>query len=585
MLTTPMPGAQAESMVDSAARPPSATPYPTEVGRATTGALICPATTVGRAPSIPAATTTQAASRSSGRRESRRCRPAIPMSASSRVGRPGWRAVSSASRATGRSLVPAQATTTRPPVGSGGVAGQASRRASASWEASGRASSTAAARAGSARVNSTGPRPSRPSARSRAYSPAIAPTCWMLLASHSTASGAPRRRARSRSRSRKPSIRPSAAPAPVPPAGSATPARSDDLQGEQPRADAVEIDRDVLEPGLLPGGDQGGADLGLHGAGELAGGQLDAADGAVVAHPAVGEALRVDGVLEVVDLAQLLGRDGLAEGDPGGEAGGGGLVRDGQRELPCDLAHLRLRHPEGGHRPQHAVPLRGPGTGTVVTGGIVGVLAVGDGVEPLRTDDVVADAGEQLVLAVEAPAPVVLPVVGVLALVGVHLDDLHTDHLRDLVGQAPFTAGERGGDAEQRDDVLRTERPHGEGEQGRGVDAAGVGDTEAPHTGELGGHGVGVLERLAGEPLRGHGGRLEPGMAGREQRGGGTGRGHLSCASAPSRSEARRNSTSPAWSITNVSGSCRSASMSREAGSMYRTLYASHSSGGMEVAK
>src|SRR5699024_6307421 len=222
----------------------------------------------------------------------------------------------SASRATGRSLVPAHATTTRPPVGSGGVAGQARRRATVSWEASGRAPRTASARAGSARVNSTGPRPSRPSACRRAYSAAIAATCSTLLASQSTASGAPRREARSRSRSRKPSIFPAPSAAP---AASATTALADDLQGEQSRADPVEVDRDVAEPGLLPGGDQGLADLGLHRAGQLVRGQLDAADGPVVAHPAVAEALRVDGVLEVVDLAQLLGGDLLPEGDAGGE--------------------------------------------------------------------------------------------------------------------------------------------------------------------------------------------------------------------------------------------------------------------------
>src|SRR5699024_1046493 len=200
------------------------------------------------------------------------------------------RAVGSASRATGRSLGPAHATTTRPPVGSGGVAGQARRRATVSWEASGRAPRTASARAGSARVNSTGPRPSRPSACRRAYSAAIAATWSTLLASHSTASGAPRRAARSRSRSRKPSIRPSAAPS-----RSATRAPAQDLEREQARADAVEIDRDVLEPGLLARGDQGLTDRGLHGAGQLLGGQLDPTHGAVVAHAAVAETLLVDG--------------------------------------------------------------------------------------------------------------------------------------------------------------------------------------------------------------------------------------------------------------------------------------------------
>src|SRR5699024_4263958 len=109
--------------------------------------------------------------------------------------------------------------------------------------------------------------------------------------------------------SRNPSTRPSAAP----PVGSAMPALAHDLQREQARADAVEVDRDVPEPGLLAGRDECGADLGLHCARQLLGGQFDAAHGAVVAHAAVAEALLVHGVLEVVDLAQLLGGDLLAE--------------------------------------------------------------------------------------------------------------------------------------------------------------------------------------------------------------------------------------------------------------------------------
>src|SRR5699024_8830464 len=217
------------------------------------------------------------------------------------------------------------------------------------------------------------------------------------LASHSTASGAPRRRARSRSRWRKPSIFPSAPFFPSaaagsrgPAAASATPALAHDLEREQACADAVEIDRDVLEAGLLAGGHEGRADARLHGARELTGGQLDAADGAVVAHPAVAEALLVDGILEVVDLAQLLGGDLLSEGDPGGEAGRGGLVRDRQREAARNVPDLLLRHADGGQRAQHLVAGGGAGAGAVVAGGVIGVLAVGDGVQLLRADDVIA---------------------------------------------------------------------------------------------------------------------------------------------------------------------------------------------------
>ena len=48
MLTTATPGAQALSIVSSAASPSKAAPYPTDVGTATTGADTSPATTLGR---------------------------------------------------------------------------------------------------------------------------------------------------------------------------------------------------------------------------------------------------------------------------------------------------------------------------------------------------------------------------------------------------------------------------------------------------------------------------------------------------------------------------------------------------------
>ena len=67
-------------MASKAASPSNAAPYPTDVGTATTGALINPATTLGSAPSMPATTTTTAARRSNSRRSRIRCSPATPTS-------------------------------------------------------------------------------------------------------------------------------------------------------------------------------------------------------------------------------------------------------------------------------------------------------------------------------------------------------------------------------------------------------------------------------------------------------------------------------------------------------------------------
>src|SRR3989304_3098433 len=56
MFTTESPAAQEVSMAKRAVSPPRLAPYPTEVGTAMTGTSTSPATTEGRAPSMPATT-------------------------------------------------------------------------------------------------------------------------------------------------------------------------------------------------------------------------------------------------------------------------------------------------------------------------------------------------------------------------------------------------------------------------------------------------------------------------------------------------------------------------------------------------
>src|SRR6202035_2404581 len=63
MLTTVTPGEQVCSIASSAASPLPPAPYPVDVGTATTGTATSPPTRVGKAPSIPATTTTASMSR------------------------------------------------------------------------------------------------------------------------------------------------------------------------------------------------------------------------------------------------------------------------------------------------------------------------------------------------------------------------------------------------------------------------------------------------------------------------------------------------------------------------------------------
>src|SRR5947209_3992523 len=89
------------------------------VGTAITGQSTRPPTTLGSAPSMPATTTMASAAAIRSRCRSRRCSPATPTSATRSVAVPIAWAVTSASRATGRSLVPADSTSTAPRVGLG----------------------------------------------------------------------------------------------------------------------------------------------------------------------------------------------------------------------------------------------------------------------------------------------------------------------------------------------------------------------------------------------------------------------------------------------------------------------------------
>src|SRR6266568_5095875 len=126
MLTTVTPAAQEFSMPSSAATPPNDAPYPTLVGTAITGTGTSPPTTLGSAPSMPAITMITAALRSRSVCVRMRWMPATPTSVSRATLLRNARAVTAASSATGRSLVPAVTMRIVPrPVGSGsGVGGR-----------------------------------------------------------------------------------------------------------------------------------------------------------------------------------------------------------------------------------------------------------------------------------------------------------------------------------------------------------------------------------------------------------------------------------------------------------------------------
>jgi len=124
---------------------------------------------------------------------------------------------------------------------------------------------------------------------------------------------------------------------------------------------------------------------------------------------------------------------------------------------------------------------RRAGARSVQAAGVVRVLAVGDRGEPVASNDLVGDPGEELVLAVEAPVGTVGPVCRVVPLVGRHLDDGGADEGGDVVRIRPFVGCEARRDAEDRDDLLGPGHLDGQGEEQRGVHPAGERDAEPLH--------------------------------------------------------------------------------------------------------
>src|SRR6266568_4834300 len=164
ILTTVTPEAHELSIPSSAAMPPNEAPYPTLVGTAITGTGTSPPTTLGSAPSIPATTMITAALRSSSVWVRMRWMPATPTSVSRATRLRSARAVTAASSATGRSLVPAVTIRIVPrPVGSGsGSGGRYTVRPSSPTSALGNRTARAARCGGSARVARRLPAPATP---------------------------------------------------------------------------------------------------------------------------------------------------------------------------------------------------------------------------------------------------------------------------------------------------------------------------------------------------------------------------------------------------------------------------------------
>ena len=159
------------------------------------------------------------------------------------------------------------------------------------------------------------------------------------------------------------------------------------------RLEAGEVERDVPEPGRTDGVAPRLRSAVGRDRGDVVRADLDPCHLPVVTDAEVGEPEPRSAASAALDLGQLVRRDLLEVRDPRGQARRGRLVR-------ATAAPGRGRCADGGlveagvrERAQDAVLAGRPRAGAIGTARVVGVLAVRDGVEPVRGDDLAPRCG------------------------------------------------------------------------------------------------------------------------------------------------------------------------------------------------
>jgi hypothetical protein len=105
----------------------------------------------------------------------------------------------------------------------------------------------------------------------------------------------------------------------------------------------------------------------------------------------------------------------------------------------------------------------GSRTWSVWSPGIVGVLSVRNGIEPVLSRDPIIDPPEELFLAVETPIRSVGLILRTITLVRLHLDEPYADLARDIVGPSAFLGCETGGHTKQSNYSAAPQDARGQG--------------------------------------------------------------------------------------------------------------------------
>jgi hypothetical protein len=107
----------------------------------------------------------------------------------------------------------------------------------------------------------------------------------------------------------------------------------------------------------------------------------------------------------------------------------------------------------------------GAGTWPIGSSGIVSILPVRDGIQPVTLDHLVVDATEQFVFAVEATIRPIRLILRMIIFMGFYLDDHDPDVASDLMRCAPLLGRETRRDAQQSHDPLDPKSPRSESKQ------------------------------------------------------------------------------------------------------------------------
>src|SRR6202050_5458909 len=305
------------------------------VGTPITGALTSPATTLGRAPSIPATTTTHSAARRCSSRASSRPSPATPTSARTSAQTPSPASVAAHSLATFRSVVPAVTTSTLPRAGGSTPTASVPATRSKSTASPGKRAAAPSRTAAGQRVARAGASGSR--ARNSASSAKI---CSDVLPSPKTTSGTPVRRRRSTSsRANSPTGTPAA---PGPPGPSASTADRSDVEVQRPGPQRPLVDLRDLISGRPDAGQHRRPLVRVRRPRQFRRAELHPAQITEMPHPQLAVAALLEAQLGPVHLRQHVGADRGAVRQPRGQAGRRGLFCTRHPQVPRQRPHLVL---------------------------------------------------------------------------------------------------------------------------------------------------------------------------------------------------------------------------------------------------